>query len=45
LITGNGLKTPDARRLGVVDGVGANVPPVIDPTYRAFETWHRGVAA
>ena len=45
LITGNGLKTPDARRLGVVDGVGANVPPVIDPTYRAFEAWHRGAAA
>lgn len=45
LITGNGLKTPDARRLGLVDEVGANVPPVIDPTYRAFETWHRGAAA
>ena len=44
LITGNGLKTPDARRLGQID-VGANVPPVIDPTYRAFEAWHRGAAA
>ena len=44
LITGNGLKTPDARRHGLVDD-GANVPPVIDPTYRAFEAWHRGAAA
>jgi threonine synthase len=44
LITGNGLKTPDARRFGLADDA-ATLPRVIDPTYRAFEAWHRGAAA
>jgi threonine synthase len=44
LITGNGLKTPDARRHGLLDEP-ATLPPVIDPTYRAFDAWHRGAAA
>jgi len=44
LVTGNGVKTPDARRHGLVDD-RATLPPVIDPTYRAFEAWHRGTAA
>jgi threonine synthase len=44
LVTGNGLKTPDARRHGLVED-RATLPPVIDPTYRAFEAWHRGAAA
>ena len=44
LITGNGLKTPDARRHGLADD-RATLPPVIEPTYRAFEAWHRGAGA
>jgi threonine synthase len=46
LLTGNGLKTPDARLLGLADG--GNVParpgqpglaPVIRPSLSAFEAW------
>jgi threonine synthase len=43
LVTGNGVKTPDARRHGLDSG--ATLPPVIEPTYRAFEAWHRGAPA
>ena len=50
LITGNGLKTPEARLLGLEAGSGAARPgeaglaPVIRPTLAAFETWLEGVA-
>jgi threonine synthase len=37
LLTGNGLKTPDARTLGQPDGVG--LAPVLRPSLSAFETW------
>jgi threonine synthase len=37
LLTGNGLKTPDARTLGVPDGVG--LAPVLRPSFSAFESW------
>ncbi len=37
LLTGNGLKTPDARTLGLVEGVG--LAPVLRPSLSAFETW------
>jgi len=37
LLTGNGLKTPDARTLGLGDGVG--LAPVLRPSLSAFETW------
>ncbi|HET9084344.1 MAG TPA: threonine synthase [Candidatus Limnocylindrales bacterium] len=37
LLTGNGLKTPDARTLGVPDGVG--LAPVLRPSLSAFESW------
>jgi len=37
LLTGNGLKTPDARTLGLPDGTG--LAPVLRPSLSAFETW------
>ncbi len=37
LLTGNGLKTPDARTLGLTDGQG--LAPVIRPSLTAFESW------
>jgi threonine synthase len=37
LLTGNGLKTPDARTLGQPDGVG--LAPVLRPSLSAFEAW------
>jgi threonine synthase len=48
VLTGNGLKTPDARRLGRDDVVAApgspGLAPVIPPTLRAFEAWLAGGA-
>jgi threonine synthase len=37
LLTGNGLKTPDARTLGQEPGLG--LAPVLRPSLSAFETW------
>ena len=37
LLTGNGLKTPDARTLGVPEGDG--LAPVLRPSLSAFESW------
>jgi threonine synthase len=37
LLTGNGLKTPDARTLGLAEGAG--LAPVIRPSLTAFEAW------
>ena len=50
LVTGNGLKTPDARGLGVPDGVVARpgqpgLAPAIRPSLGAFERWLDGRAA
>ena len=51
LLTGNGLKTPDARWLGATVGtldggrVGPGQPgltPVIRPSLSAFEAWLEG---
>jgi threonine synthase len=46
LLTGNGLKTPDAVRLGLADGAapvaGPDRPglaPVLPPRFSAFEAW------
>jgi threonine synthase len=43
LLTGNGLKTPDARTLGLSDGAGLSdgpgLAPVIRPSLSAFESW------
>ncbi len=43
LLTGNGLKTPDARALGLPDGPGLSdgpgLAPVIRPSLSAFEAW------
>ena len=36
LLTGNGLKTPDARLLGLEQG---GVAPSIRPSLSAFEAW------
>ena len=50
LVTGNGLKTPDARRLGLEEGPGRARPrepglaPVIRPSLAAFEDWLEGAA-
>ena len=38
LITGNGVKTPDARRFGL-DGADAAVAEPIAASYAAFEAW------
>ena len=37
LLTGNGLKTPDARTLGLEAGAG--LAPVLRPSLSAFEAW------
>jgi threonine synthase len=46
LLTGNGLKTPDARTLGHADGVArpgeAGLAPAIRPSLAAFEQWLEG---
>jgi hypothetical protein len=46
LLTGNGLKTPDARTLGLGDGVArpgqAGLAPSIRPSLSAFERWLGG---
>jgi threonine synthase len=46
ILTGNGLKTPDARRLGVEDAPATaerpGLTPVIAPSLRAFEGWYEG---
>jgi threonine synthase len=46
LLTGNGLKTPDARLLGLPDGGTTparpgqpGLAPVIRPSLSAFEAW------
>jgi threonine synthase len=50
LVTGNGLKTPDARRLGLEEEPGRARPgepglaPVIRPSLAAFEAWLEGGA-
>jgi threonine synthase len=49
LVTGNGLKTPDARTLGAADGVARpgqpGLAPAIRPSLSAFERWLDGGAA
>jgi threonine synthase len=49
LLTGNGLKTPDARTLGLADGVARpgqpGLAPSIRPSLSAFERWLDGGAA
>jgi threonine synthase len=46
LLTGNGLKTPDARTLGLADAVARpgepGLAPVIRPSLAAFEAWLEG---
>jgi threonine synthase len=46
LVTGNGVKTPDARTFGLeLRPAGPGEPglaPPIRPTYAAFEAWYRG---
>ena len=49
LVTGNGLKTPDARRFGLVEDGRARpgepgLAPVIRPSLAAFEDWLEGGA-
>ena len=48
LLTGNGLKTPDARTLGLGDGVARpgqpGLAPTIRPSLSAFERWLGGEA-
>ena len=48
LLTGNGLKTPDARSLGLGDGVARpgqpGLAPAIRPSLAAFERWLGGEA-
>jgi threonine synthase len=49
LLTGNGLKTPDARTLGLSDGVARpgqpGLAPAIRPSLSAFERWLDGGVA
>jgi threonine synthase len=49
LLTGNGLKTPEARTLGLADGVARpgqpGLAPRIRPSLSAFERWLDGGAA
>jgi threonine synthase len=49
LLTGNGLKTPDARTLGLGDGVARpcqpGLAPPIRPSLAAFERWLEGPVA
>ena len=46
LLTGNGLKTPDARTLGHGDGIARpgqpGLAPAIRPSLSAFESWLEG---
>ncbi|HVL54561.1 MAG TPA: pyridoxal-phosphate dependent enzyme, partial [Vitreimonas sp.] len=46
VLTGNGLKTPDARRLGAAEPSAApgqpGLAPAIRPTLKAFESWLGG---
>ncbi len=46
LLTGNGLKTPDARTLGLDGGTArpgeGGLAPVLRPSLRAFESWLEG---
>jgi threonine synthase len=51
LLTGNGLKTPDARTLGLPEGDAAvtrpgqpGLAPVIRPSLSAFESWLGGAS-
>lgn len=48
MLTGNGLKTPDARTLGHPDGVArpgeGGLAPAIRPSLTAFERWLEGAA-
>jgi threonine synthase len=49
LLTGNGLKTPDARTLGHGDGIARpgepGLAPVLRPSLTAFERWLEGGVA
>jgi threonine synthase len=49
LLTGNGLKTPDARTLGHGDGIARpgqpGLAPAIRPSLTAFERWLEGDAS
>lgn len=49
LVTGNGLKTPDARSFGLTNGLAkpgqAGLAPSIRPSLTAFERWLDGGAA
>ena len=49
LLTGNGLKTPDARSLGLGDGIARpgqpGLAPAIRPSLAAFESWLEGGAS
>ena len=42
VLTGNGLKTPDARRFGAAAGREKGLAPVIPPSFGAFEEWLDG---
>ena len=45
LATGNGLKTPEARLLGLQEGEGGpRLTPVLRPNLEAFESWLEGRA-
>ena len=48
LLTGNGLKTPDARTLGLGDGIARpgqpGLAPALRPSLSAFESWLGGDA-
>ncbi|MGH2476039.1 MAG: pyridoxal-phosphate dependent enzyme, partial [Candidatus Limnocylindrales bacterium] len=51
LLTGNGLKTPDARSLGLPDGEGSvarpgqpGLAPVMRPSLSVFEAWLDGAS-
>jgi threonine synthase len=49
LVTGNGMKTPDARRFGLTGETAARpgepgLAPVIRPSLAAFEEWLEGAA-
>jgi threonine synthase len=48
LLTGNGMKTPDARLLGLADGRARpgepGLAPAIRPSLSAFESWLEGSA-
>ncbi len=49
LLTGNGLKTPDARTLGHGDGIARpgepGLAPVLRPSLSAFEAWLSGAGS